>query len=419
MGAHADYRKTRIVIGDPRVRVPSEITVFVGLYNSLPYFDDLVAQITAQTIQNARWLFVDNASSDQTWERLTAWAASSGLDATLVRNPINFGATGSIFVNLDLVTTEWVTFLHQDDIYLPRHIATLEEAAVSSSPETIAVFSDMGRADQHGKPIGSYPPPIWLVPDLEPPTLFLALLRNHCVPWAALAVRTTVFRETEAPWHSTAFPDTEITMRLSARGRFVHVPKETMRYRDNLASESRSIDDRERKFGATVSLFRVFNSVEFASLAEQLPRTERGAFAEGLRNAIRVRLGDTDRAHLVTAGALERLDQLWDNTDPTVLSLLAEIYGALGAAATTGLLDRMSGAAGGSGAATIVAPAEFADPSSRTADPTALRIPPRAFRVYEIVGPLTPYWLRRFLARSAIRTITRGNALSAWRFVWR
>jgi glycosyltransferase involved in cell wall biosynthesis len=404
-----------------RVDASARLTVFVGLYNSLPYFDHLVQQIEAQTARDVHWLFVDNASADDTWARVTTWAESTDRDITLVRNSMNLGATGSIFVNLDLVSTEWVTFIHQDDIYLPHHLATLRDTALGSDDGTVGVFSDMARADDDGKAIGSYPPPIWLVPDLEPPTLFLALLRNHCIPWSALAVRTTVFRETEAPWHSTAFPDTEITMRLTGRGTFVHIEKETMRYRDNLASESRSIDNRERKFGATVSLFRVFNSAEFAVLARAIRTDDRAPFVEGLRNALVVRLGDTDRARLVTAGALERLEQLWDNAEPSALSGLASIYGELGAAATTSLLDRMSAAAGGTSdqPTEVVALAPGGTERPDAAASPARVIPAFVMRGYERFGNRLPYGVRRFAARSLIRFATRGNALSAWRFVWR
>lgn len=404
-----------------RLEENPRVTVFVGLYNAIPYFDHLVSQIEAQTVEAVRWIFVDNASSDDTWTRLTGWAAGTDRDITLVRNSFNLGATGSIFVNLDLITTEWLTFIHQDDIYLPHHLRTLEEAAVAAQDDVVGVFTDMARADHRGRPIGSFPPLIWMLPDLDPPTVFLALLRNHCIPWSALAVRTRFFAATEVPWHSTAFPDTEITMRLAGRGRFVHVEKETMRYRDNMASESRSIDDRERKFGATVSLFRVFNSAEFATLARAIDPADRAPFVTGLVNSVTVRLGETDRAALVTAGALERLEQLWDNTEPTGLAALAGVYGNLGATATAGLLDRMAHAAGGETVQSTRITPPPADQSETGTDPAspARAIPPFAMVTYERFGHLLPYAVRRAAARAVVRVVTRRNPLSAWRFEWR
>ncbi len=417
---HENYRLNRTVVPSGHSGEAPRLTVFVGLYNANPYFDHLLEQIEAQSVHDVRWLFVDNASSDDTWERLSSWVATVDRDVTIVRNGFNLGATGSIFVNLDLVTTEWLTFIHQDDIYLPHHLATLASAAEGAAPDVVGVFTDMARADHEGHPLGSYPPPIWMVPDLDPPTVFLSLLRNHCIPWSALAVRSEVFRQTEAPWHSTAFPDTEITMRLAGRGRFVHVEKETMRYRDNMASESRSIDDRERKFGATVSLFRVINSEEFALLAATVAAADRAAFVTGLANSITVRLGSTDRALLVTAAALERLGQLWDDSEPTVLAGLAVIYGGLGASATSGLLDRMSDAAGGPSVSTPVTPLPdgLASTAVDTTSP-ARAIPGFLMAVYQRFGYVIPYFARRAAARVVIRAITRGNPHSAWRFQWR
>lgn len=401
----------------PRVDSSAMLTVFVGLYNSDPYFEHLMAQIESQSKSNVRWLFVDNASSDQTWENITAWAASSQRDVTLVRNAFNLGATGSIFVNFDLVTTEWASFIHQDDIYLPHHLKTLAEHVEKVSVDTVGVFSDLGRADPDGKAIGSFPPPIWMVPDMEPPTVFLSLLRNHCIPWPALAVRTRTFRETEAPWHSTAFPDTEITMRLAGRGRFVHIRKETMRYRDSVTSESRSIDDRERKFGATVSLFRVFHSAEFEALANQVPAGERAQFVNGLESAITVRLGETDRARLVLAGALERLGELWGHSEPTTLEILSGVYGGMGGSATSALLGRMASAAGGRGAIRLrTVPEDGALPVTLS-DSHNVGVVVR--RNYERLGHRIPYTIRRVVARAVIRFATRADPLSPWRFTWR
>lgn len=418
---HSAYRRNREVTQYGSASAATAFTVFVGLYNAVPYLEALIHQIEAQKLKDVHWLFIDNASSDDTWEDVNAWARESSLSTTLVRNGFNLGATGSIFVNLDLVTTEWVAFMHQDDVYLPTHFSTLAKAAAESSPNAVGVFSDMGRIRHTGRRIGSYPPPIWMVPDLEPATVFLSLLRNHCIPWPTLAVRTIPFRETESPWHSTAFPDTEITMRLAAKGTFVHIRKETMRYRDNAASESRSIDDRERKFGATVSLFRVFNSAEFGMLANSLPPEDRSDFVVGLRNAILVRLGETERAMLVIAGAFERLSQLWDHDEPTVLAELGILYEELGAHATSTLLKRMTSA---TGADPVATPAplgiDIASPES-IARPGGIRgsVMLTVQRSYEGVGFLVPYRIRRAMARAIIGLVSRRNPLSPWRFTWR
>jgi hypothetical protein len=260
------------------------------------------------------------------------------------------------------------------------------------------------------------------VPDLEPPTLFLSLLRNHCIPWPTLAVHTQTLRATEAPWHSTAFPDTEITMRMVATGgRFVHLDKETMRYRDNLQSESRSIDDRERKFGATVSLFRVIASPEFATLATSLPPSERAEFAAGFRSAALARLGDTERASLVIVAALERLDQLWDQAEPTTLDTLRGLYDGLGAQATASLLSRMARDAGGHDETRASTPTTMDTTGlvGPTTGDAALARLSALQRAYQKTGFLVPYRVRRALARLVIRRLTRSRPLSAWNFEWR
>jgi glycosyltransferase involved in cell wall biosynthesis len=415
---HANYRSRRTVVPSRHPVGEALVTIFVGLYNADAYWDGLVSLIEAQTGRGYRWLLVDNASSDDTWSSANAWAESSELDVTLVRSAFNLGSTGSVFVHFDLVSTEWAAFMHQDDVYLPEHFEVIETTARSASPGAVCIFSDMGRVSHDGKVLGPYPPPAWMLPDLEPATLLLGLIRNHCIPWPTLAVRTAQFRAMETSWHSTAAPDTEVTLRLIAHGSFVHVAQETMRYRDNAKSESRSIDNRERRFGETMSLLRTFESPEFADIALRLRREDRSAFVVGLEHSVHSRMGMTEHAQIVISAAFERLDKLWDNAEPTVLSKLAGIYGSRGASATASLLDRMSIAAGG---AFLPASVDSSIPTAPEQDPDRLRSSPaiQMFRAYERFGYLLPYRLRRSLAHLIISTATRNNPLSAWRFQWR
>lgn len=417
---HAEYRANRTVVPSRHELDSATLTVFVGLYNGVEYWDGLIEQIESQTGSGYRWLLVDNASSDETWTLISAWVATSPLDVTLVRSDFNLGSTGSVFVHFDLVTTTWGAFMHQDDVYLPDHFLTIEEFASAAPSDAVCLFSDMGRVSHDGKPLGSYPAPIWMVPDLEPATLFLALIRNHCIPWPTLTVRADVFREMEGSWHSTAGPDTEVTLRLIARGSFIHIPKETMRYRDNTSSESRSIDDRERRFGMTMTLLRIFASPEFASIALDLEAEERSAFALGIESSIRARMGDSEKATIAITAAFERLDKLWDNTEPTVLSRLSQTYGDVGAGATASLLDRMSTAAGGTAEPAIVRPLVTGmDDGSLALEEPMRSVPGLVTRIYEKVGHMIPYPARRLVARKVITAVTRNEPLSAWRFTWR
>lgn len=416
---HTSYRATRTVLsfGTP---TEATMTVFVGLFNATPYLDNLWKQIAAQRGGPYKWFFADNDSSDHTWERVVAWAESTNLDVTLVKNSFNLGGTGSLFVNLDLVQTNWLTFMHQDDFYLPGHLWTLHAAVLRAPNDTVGVFSDMARARSDGGRIGAFPPLIWLVPDLDPHTLFLALLRNHPIPWPCIAVRTLDLRASEVPWHSTAFPDTEITMLMTARGRFVHVAKETMRYRDNAASESRSIDDRERGFASTISMFRVFNSDEFGVLARSLAVNDREAFADGIEKAVLTRFGAEPHSYLLIVVAWERLSFEWDNTEPHVLDRLSAMYAGIGASSAASLLARMSSAAGGRprgtadiGISSIIRAPKVKAASKRGGVVTALS------RLNERHGYRVPYSLRRFAARAVLRMATRNDPLSSLNYTWR
>ena len=80
------------------------------------------------SIRNQNWttavnrLIVDNSSTDSSLELLENKLPSTDSKVTVVSNVQNVGALGGLYRNADLVETEWMTFTHQDDMYLPNFL---------------------------------------------------------------------------------------------------------------------------------------------------------------------------------------------------------------------------------------------------------------------------------------------------------
>lgn len=398
----------------------ADVTVIVGLYNAVEYLPGLIKQIESQTYQNVKWLFLDNDSIDSTYRYVEAWLENADLDAVLVKNPINLGATGSYFANFDLVDSNWITFIHQDDIYTSKFVEDLFSTAAAAPKDVILIYGDMGRVDENGKKLGAYPSSSWMLPDNDQVTLFLSLIRNHCIPWPAMMVRSDVFVQVEPFWHSASFPDTEATLMLSAMGKFQHIPVELMKYRDNLSSESRSLLDDERQFGSALGLLRVFSSGAFQEILSLVRENEKEQFIKGLLNSVEVRIPNPNLNKLVTTYALEIADNQWAHSSPFLLNAIAEKFEAVAATRTLELLERMSIFAENSPSNNNSYEKVFTELSvEKSHSNNAFSLKAFLLKSYSKFGGFLPYKIRKFIFPKIIRVFTRQSTHSAWNFSWR
>lgn len=418
MEKYSPYRSGRTIqsFGTPQ---SADVTVLVGLYNARQYLSGLFEQIESQKQQNVKWLFLDNDSDDDTFSVVSQWLGSSNLDATLVKNPINLGATGSYYTNLDLAETEWITFIHQDDLYNPKFVEILYSHASEATKDTVLVYGDMGRVDERGKNLGAYPSAAWMLPDHEPETYFLALVRNHCVPWPALMVRRQVFEKVEPAWHSAAFPDTEATLKMTAYGNFIHVPVEVMKYRDNLSSESRSLLEPEREFGSALGLVRVFTSQEFLQILSSVKPEHREDFVQTLQNSVQVRISNVVLAKFVSTVAMEQIDNHWNHQSAAALEILFDNFHGAGASRTVEQIQRMGSFLTSDSSIFVNSMPVIEEPFLQPKRDESAAKTSRGLNLYSRFGGFMPYWLRIRLFPLAIRTVSKDKPTSAWNYDWR
>jgi len=325
------------------VRFSTFLTVYVGIYNGKPYLNDIFKFIESSDWENTNLIIVDNASTDGSWSEIISRSALLNMPYKLIRNPINLGGGGSFDLNKDLLHTEWVTFIHQDDIYLSKHLPTLREAALTSDPKTILISTEMGSMDQDGDLIYATPRAIWMLRDKSPISYFLANLRTHIVPWGSSIFRTKQFLSVDLAWHSTAFPDTEMLLKMCALGNFANLPVQTMIYRESSISESHGLGNREREIAAVAALARVFSSDEFKLLAKEIPLNRREEFMDAINSGLAIRLQDIDLTKLVELIAEESLLIAWNYNEPSLIKSVSAKYEDFGAERVTELFNRILG----------------------------------------------------------------------------
>lgn len=106
------------------------LTVSIPTYNRSTYLRQAIQSVQEQTFQDFKLLVSDNGSTDETREVVTSYAKA---DARIVYNRFseNRGLTHNIKYAFMRPETDFVALLHDDDLWLPHHLASAIDALQS------------------------------------------------------------------------------------------------------------------------------------------------------------------------------------------------------------------------------------------------------------------------------------------------
>jgi glycosyltransferase involved in cell wall biosynthesis len=314
---------------------------YLGLYNPREHIDAIGRWLSSLLNQNIPLIVADNQSDDGSWPSMKALVAECYPNSVFVKHPINLGGYGSLFANLDLMgNTKWVTTFHQDDVYEPGHLSAHSDS-VKNAPENLAIVSSEQESFLPSGARQGYPRSHWMMnPEPDSVSLFLANLRKHTLPFSGASLRVDLLNQIKIPWHSTAFPDTEIVLRMLPNWSGVVNSDSVVRYLENPKSESHSITSREREFGAAMALTRVFSGQAFYELCKLVKEEEVTAFLESLEAGLDQRIQQDDLARNIRAIALETMFQAF-GPHPRIMAGLGNIYEGIDAGPAVSLLHRL------------------------------------------------------------------------------
>jgi hypothetical protein len=314
---------------------------YLGTFNSTKHWNSMAAWLGNLHKEDIPLLIVDNQSDDDSWLITKELVPSTYPNSVLVRNPINLGGFGSLSLNLDLMEdSEWVTTLHQDDRYPAHHLTAHKHLASKCEKDVAIISSEQESFTPRGARLG-YPRASWFLgSEPNPVALFLANLRHHTMPFSGASFRVQMLKDISIPWHSTAFPDTEIVLKMLPSWTGITTTASIVQYLENPNSESHSIMDNEKNLGATMSLIRVFSSSNFGELCGLVEEGDLEAFVEELLFGISTRISEPEAASKVSLVALEALTQ-YLGPIPIVAKLLEAHYALIGATASASLLHRL------------------------------------------------------------------------------
>lgn len=333
-------REKRQIVGDTST-LEGRHVAYLGLYDPTRHLDSIQEWISRVDPDEIPLLVVDNSPQGAQLEAdiVKKWTAFKNI--VHVRNPMNLGGFGSIATNLDLLSrSDWVTTFHQDDQYPPQHLRVHSELARNVSADVAIIASEQESFSPKGEKLG-YPRASWFLgAQPDPVALFLANLRHHTIPFSGATFRLDMLRDASIPWHSTSFPDTEIVLKMLPRWSGFVTSDSIVRYLENPGSESHSIPESERDFGASMALVRVFGAAGFGEICKLLSEKEIEGFTDALTGGLSQRFQSTQTATTTEVLALEiMLEHLGPH--PSITSRLETHYARIGAASASMLLHEL------------------------------------------------------------------------------
>lgn len=129
------------------------VTVIMAVYNGETFLATAIESTLRQTYSNLELVIVDDCSSDNSVRIIERYLPDGRI--VFVRNGHNVGVAASRNRALTLAKGELLTFLDQDDIWLP-HKLEIQVAAIQAHPEVGLMHAEYGRINPEGALLPAY-----------------------------------------------------------------------------------------------------------------------------------------------------------------------------------------------------------------------------------------------------------------------
>lgn len=211
-------------------------TVVVASYNHVRFLEEALASVFDQVGDEVEVIVVDDASKDDSQNRITQLLQENGWSARTILHVQNRGVCATFNEALALVKTEFVTFLAADDRMLSGRIAKQVAALQEAGPEYGLCHADLAYIDEHGAGSQvSFSDHAMKDdrPTLRPsgPQLVERLLRGNWIGAPSAVIRTAAVREVGGYDENLWSEDIDLWVRLAHEFGFVYVDEQLVEYR--------------------------------------------------------------------------------------------------------------------------------------------------------------------------------------------
>lgn len=196
-------------------RIPGLASVIVPSYNKAPFVEATLDSIANQTYPQLEIVIVDDASSDDSVERIRAWSTRSKRPVQLSVHATNKGVCATLNDGLRVAQGEFVAALAADDLYLPHKIAS-HVALLRSYPTASMVYGDARMEDVGGRVLAPHAPGRNRSGDL-----FMELLAGNFITAAAVTMRGSSLDSVGLYDESLPYEDYDMWLRMAKVGEIV------------------------------------------------------------------------------------------------------------------------------------------------------------------------------------------------------
>jgi Glycosyltransferases involved in cell wall biogenesis len=129
------------------------VTFFIPVKNGVPYIEECINSILAQSFQNWRLLILDNQSTDNTYNLCSKYLADQRIQYIL--NETDIGGTENFNKCLDLCETKYYAILSHDDLYSCDRSVEESFFLLENDSELCAVYSHINWIDDKSTKIAA------------------------------------------------------------------------------------------------------------------------------------------------------------------------------------------------------------------------------------------------------------------------
>jgi glycosyltransferase involved in cell wall biosynthesis len=130
------------------------VSVAMATCEGARFIDAQLESIASQSRPPDELVVCDDASHDDTADRVERFATRAPFEVRVLRNPARLGITGNFERALSACSGDLVFLADQDDVWMPEKVATLA-GILEEKPGTGAVFCDGEVVDAELAPLGS------------------------------------------------------------------------------------------------------------------------------------------------------------------------------------------------------------------------------------------------------------------------
>ena len=226
---------------------PPLFSILVANYNNVRFFDNLFPSLINQTYQNIEIIFVDDASTDNSLEKVQNYACKDSR-IKIFKNSQNLGCVPTKKKCIDLSSGEYFGFVDPDD-YLELNTIEKIVETFDNHADIAMVYSNL---ILHDESLQKYTKHIYPNDTPDEKTLLYGFCPNHFSGFSKKH-----YNKTEGMDIGYALSeDRDLVLKMEEVGRVVRIPDYLYHYRINSNSISNNINAYKAQYWAWQARYR-------------------------------------------------------------------------------------------------------------------------------------------------------------------